>query len=56
MRIDDDDCLNDVNTIEVSDDVSIDNLVVRGLRQHIPDGKAPVYIAEGARVGKLDVM
>lgn len=55
MRIDDDDCLNDVNTIEVSDDVSIDNLVIRGLRQHIPDGKASIYIAEGARVGKLDV-
>lgn len=55
MRIDDDDCLNDVNTVEVSPDVSIDRLVIRGLRQHVPDGKPPVYIAEGARIGRLDM-
>jgi hypothetical protein len=56
MRIDEDDAFNDVNTIEISDDVSIDNLVVRGLRQKIPDDKTSIYIAEDATIRKLDIM
>lgn len=56
MRIDEPDAFNDVRTIDVSDDVRIDNLVICGVRQHVPDDKEPVRIADSANVRQLDVM
>ncbi len=56
MRIDEFDAFNEMNTIEVSDDVIIDTLLIRGLRQCVPDEKAPVLIVEGAKVRCLEVM
>lgn len=54
MRIDEPDAVNAVHTIEVSEDVNIDNLVIGRVRQRVPDAKPPVRIAAGARILNLN--
>lgn len=56
MRIDKPDAFNPVHTIDVPDDVHIDNLVIGRVRQRVPDDKKPVRIANGAKIRQLDVM
>ena len=55
LRIDEPDAFNTVHTIDVSDDVVINNLVIGHVRQHVPDDKKPVRIAKGATIRQLDV-
>ncbi|MBN1554335.1 MAG: hypothetical protein JXA11_06290 [Phycisphaerae bacterium] len=55
MRIDEPDAFNEVGTIEVSEDVAIENLVLRDIRQHVPDEKPPILIAAGANIKNLEM-
>lgn len=54
MRIDEPDAFNTVHTIDVPEDVHIDNLVIGRVRQRVPDDKVPVRIANGATIRQLE--
>lgn len=54
MRIDESDAFNTVHTVDVPDDVHIDNLVIGNIRQCVPDKKESVRIGDGATIRKLD--
>ena len=51
---DEPDAFNTVHTIDVPDDVNIDNLAIVRVRQRVPDNKPPVRIADGAKILQLD--
>lgn len=55
MRMDEPDAFNKVHTIEVPDDVVIDNLVLRDVRQRVPDDKPTIRIVNQANIRKLEI-